>query len=336
MGSGVRHVVEHGRATDKGTRYGTLNQDFSFCEQLPGPSGASEGEDKAGDVFFGAVMDGHGMLGEDSAELVGRSMARFLVRKLRSKSIKDMDTEELEGMMVQGFQRAHAASLELYSNPPPVYDYPKGSPHCSRYRLDRTGTAPYYRGRQGRVPLECGTTCTTCVLHGNMLAIAHVGDSTAVLGYEDANQQDYDAEVVTRDHNCKDAEEANRCRAIPEASVTAENYLRIELGDSECHEIGMSRALGHRLLTDYGLITTPEVSRLELEPRHCCLILASDGVWDHLSPREAVRLVMEEVDGGASAKEAAKELIHQAVAAGVESPQGEADNATAIVYILDF
>ena len=99
----------------------------------------------------------------------------------------------------------------------------------------------------------------------------------------------------------------------------------------------MSRALGHRLLSaEHGLLTTPNVRRLKLEPRHCCLIVASDGVWDNLPAREAVRTVMQAVDNGASAEQAARELTSRAVSAACSAGKGGgADNATAVVYILD-
>lgn len=100
------------------------------------------------------------------------------------------------------------------------------------------------------------------------------------------------------------------------------------------HEIQMSRALGHCLLEEYGLISEPDVIRLQLEPRHCCLIAASDGVWDHLTPREAVQIVMEQMDNGLDAKSASRELTRYAVEAALAN--GEADNATAVVYFLDF
>ena len=42
----------------------------------------------------------------------------------------------------------------------------------------------------------------------------------------------------------------------------------------------MTRALGHSMLSDFGVIWTPSVRLHRLAPNDCCLILASDGVWD--------------------------------------------------------
>ena len=46
---------------------------------------------------------------------------------------------------------------------------------------------------------------------------------------------------------------------------------------------------------------------------------------------EAVRLVMDVVDGGGSAAEAAQALVRQAVRRAMEGPDGDADNTTAVV-----
>ena len=103
---------------------------------------------------------------------------------------------------------------------------------------------------------------------------------------------------------------------------------------SQDHEINMSRALGHELLQHYGLIPEPDVTRVELGPETCCLIMATDGVWDYLSPREAVRLVMEVVEGGGSAAAAAEALAEDAVQLALDSGD-QADNTTAVVFVFD-
>ena len=59
----------------------------------------------------------------------------------------------------------------------------------------------------------------------------------------------------------------------------------------------MTRALGHSLLADFGVVPTPAVAGLRaLDSSAACLVLASDGVWDAMSPAEAVRFVMHAVD----------------------------------------
>jgi hypothetical protein len=42
----------------------------------------------------------------------------------------------------------------------------------------------------------------------------------------------------------------------------------------------MTRALGHKLLGDYGVICTPSVTLRKMEQDAICLIVATDGVWE--------------------------------------------------------
>ena len=50
------------------------------------------------------------------------------------------------------------------------------------------------------------------------------------------------------------------------------------------YQLSMTRALGHSMLSDFGVIWTPSVRLHRLAPGDCCLILASDGVWDVRAP----------------------------------------------------
>ena len=65
--------------------------------------------------------------------------------------------------------------------------------------------------------------------------------------------------------------------------------------------LAMSRCLGDLDDADAGIVPTPDVRYYELSPqvprdgqRDLFLVLASDGVWEHLSDEEVVRLVTRE------------------------------------------
>ncbi len=51
----------------------------------------------------------------------------------------------------------------------------------------------------------------------------------------------------------------------------------------------MTRALGHSMLSDFGVIWTPSVRLHRLAPGDCCLIVASDGVWD-VRPKVSLKI----------------------------------------------
>lgn len=63
-------------------------------------------------------------------------------------------------------------------------------------------------------------------------------------------------------------------------------------------------------------------------------IIASDGVWDHMKPDEAVECVMEARAGGADAVGAAQTLVKKAEQIGLSSPDREADNTSAIIVFF--
>ena len=70
-------------------------------------------------------------------------------------------------------------------------------------------------------------------------------------------------------------------------------------------DISLSRAIGDRDLKRFGVIGTPEVTvhryrRGLEEPGLICLVVATDGVWDVLSPEACARMLQEAVDACAS------------------------------------
>lgn len=64
-------------------------------------------------------------------------------------------------------------------------------------------------------------------------------------------------------------------------------------------------------------------------------IIASDGVWDVMDSREAANRVMDVISGGGSAAEAAQQLVQDTVMLAECSPDGDADNTTAVVMTFE-
>ena len=101
-----------------------------------------------------------------------------------------------------------------------------------------------------------------------------------------------------------------RLRRVGVAAVRREDgYLGIKRGPWAGFELAVSRSLGHKLMANYGVVPTPTVRKMTLRPTDCCLIVASDGIWDVMEPTEAVRHVMSNIDNGMSPRQAAEELV---------------------------
>lgn len=103
---------------------------------------------------------------------------------------------------------------------------------------------------------------------------------------------------------------------------------RQELGDRPM-QLNYSRAFGGKDLKVFGLAVEPDVSTLELTTADKVLILASDGVWDVLTPDAAVQLVMK-----AAAQRRCPSRVLVTCACELHVRRRSADNVTAIVVFF--
>lgn len=191
--------------------------------------------------------------------------------------------------------------------------------------------------------LECGTTATVAVVQGHRLCLGCVGDSTAVLGScpdEEGEALhltgDVSAEVLTERHWGRHEAERRRIEAgyAHCSKVLEDGYVKAIDGPLAGYEISVTRALGHLGMERHGVTAEPYVITRLLDANHCCLILASDGVWDHVTPLEAVNHVMDSAAEGRTAQEAAAALAHHACELGLTGPSGEQDNTSCAVLFL--
>lgn len=177
---------------------------------------------------------------------------------------------------------------------------------------------------------ESGTTALFTVVHDNTLCIANIGDSRAVLCVNGKAVQPLE------DHNPK----RNPAEISRVKKAGGRLYKNKRVGHPKFNpkvmNIAVSRAFGDVTfkLDQYtggkpsGLIATPELHMETLTAEHEFVILACDGVWDMIKNQEAVTLVKELLDGGASEQTAAAMLVQLAY------ENGSTDNITAMVIRL--
>eukprot|EP01023_Acetabularia_acetabulum_P007228 TRINITY_DN13075_c0_g1_i7.p1 TRINITY_DN13075_c0_g1~~TRINITY_DN13075_c0_g1_i7.p1 ORF type:complete len:246 (-),score=38.15 TRINITY_DN13075_c0_g1_i7:187-924(-) len=241
--------------------------------------------------------------------------------------------------MEQSFKWAHLAGMAVYEHPPQETEYMSSHGQRQKYKLQKVKNQQVYSSRQrsgamSEVLLECGATCSMAVIEGDRLWVANVGDSTVVLGSK-REDGSLDAEAVSVTHNCLNMDEQKRLQSKGHNKISLLNdgYLRVEEGDWAGYELAMTRALGHKLLAKFGVVYSPSILIRQLQSSDVCLILASDGVWDAYSHKEAVDLVMSLVSQGKSARQAAEILVNSSVEI-VEKQGLPADNTTAIVFLI--
>ncbi|KAL2495772.1 putative protein phosphatase 2C 6 [Forsythia ovata] len=133
-----------------------------------------------------------------------------------------------------------------------------------------------------------GTTAVTLIMQGQDLIIGNVGDSRAVL----ANKRQW---------QCFDSREAARIQKFKGRVFALQDepqVTRVWLPNSNSPGLAMARAFGDFCLKDFGLISIPDVYYHHITERDEFVILATDGVWDVLSNKEAVDIVASAPDCG--------------------------------------
>jgi len=212
-----------------------------------------------GDFSIYAVFDGHGRQGHDVSNYVKENLLKLILRDTRFKE------NDKAAMLTDSFKRMQSL---ISAN-------------------DRT--------KQLSAAMS-GTTATV-VLHSHsddILTIAHVADSTCVLGsYVDKVKQSLVGVALTRDHKPNLKEERMRIEAAG-GMVVFDGYLnhRVYVKNGRYPGLNMSRCLGDLLGHAHaGCSCIPEVTDRQVTPLDHVLLVCTDGVWEFMTPQEAVDTV---------------------------------------------
>merc|ERR1712137_140732 len=161
---------------------------------------------------------------------------------------------------------------------------------------------------------EYGTTAIIGVLwSGQNLTVANVGDSRAILIRKQNNE--FRCIEMSEDHSLNRKEERNRIflkkgkivgqiknrRVIPSVN----DYSQEDISKHKL-ALNMSRSLGHLILSNYGVSSTPDMKTIIIEDGDY-LVLASDGLWDVMK-HEEIRNIIENSEDS-SPQEIADNLI---------------------------
>ncbi|XP_038069978.1 pyruvate dehydrogenase [acetyl-transferring]-phosphatase 1, mitochondrial-like [Patiria miniata] len=156
-----------------------------------------------------------------------------------------------------------------------------------------------------------GACACVAYVDADDLYVANAGDCRAVLGRQSEGEP-WSAIAVSNDHNAQNVDEVKRIRSahrLDESSTVIKNgRLLSELAPLRAFgdvRYKWSQSLQHQVLNPWFganvipknyhtppyLIATPEVIHHRLTPADRFLILATDGLWDCLTPEKAVNLV---------------------------------------------
>lgn len=210
-----------------------------------------------GNLSMYAVFDGHGIHGHDVSNFVKDTLPTLIMQDSR------IGTAMMPLMLVDTFKQMQT-QLEVAT-------------HAARLDASLSGTT------------------ATVVIHDHAqqkLTVAHVGDSGACIGRQYRKRGFRELEVVelTRDHKPEDGRERARIERAGGRVVTAGGCKSRVFGkDSSQPGLNMSRSLGdlegHQRA---GISAEPAVWEHRLTKEDQLLLLCSDGIWEQVTPSEAV------------------------------------------------
>lgn len=153
---------------------------------------------------------------------------------------------------------------------------------------------------------DAGSTASTAVLLGDRLLVANVGDSRVVASRAGS------AIPLSIDHKPDRSDERERIEQAGGFIIWAGTW---RVGGV----LAVSRAFGDKLLKPY-VVADPEIQEEEIDGVDF-IIIASDGLWNVISNKDAVAIVQDIPD----AEAASRKLIEDAYA------KGSSDNITCLV-----
>ncbi|XP_060674840.1 probable protein phosphatase 2C 11 [Ziziphus jujuba] len=157
---------------------------------------------------------------------------------------------------------------------------------------------------------DAGSTASTALLLGDRLFVANVGDSRVVACRAGS------AIPLSIDHKPDRSDERERIEQAGGFIIWAGTW---RVGGV----LAVSRAFGDKLLKPF-VVAEPEIQEEEIDSVDF-IIIASDGLWNVISNKDAVALIQ----GITEAEEASRKLIAEAYA------RGSSDNITCIVVRFD-
>uniref|UniRef100_A0A6N2N6E5 PPM-type phosphatase domain-containing protein n=1 Tax=Salix viminalis TaxID=40686 RepID=A0A6N2N6E5_SALVM len=169
---------------------------------------------------------------------------------------------------------------------------------------------------------------------GQDLVIGNVGDSRAVLATRDKDDSLLAVQLTVdlKPDLPREAARIQQCKGRVFALQDEPEVPRVWLPNNDSPGLAMARAFGDFCLKDFGLISVPDVYYRHLNDRDEFIILATDGVWDVLSNKEAVDIVAS----APGRSTAARALVDCAVRAWrLKYPTSKNDDCAAVCLFLE-
>lgn len=135
---------------------------------------------------------------------------------------------------------------------------------------------------------EDGSCCIAAMIRGDVVWVANVGDSKAVLGRRKTDKEGKEtvkATALSKDHSPLLVKERER---IQKAGGKVEDG-RVD------GRLGVSRSFGDTVVKRKGVTARPDITKFTITPADQFMILACDGLWEVFSIQDAVDYVRKAI-----------------------------------------
>ena len=294
------------------------NQDsYGLRASLPNTSSSSSSEGLLPTFCFG-VFDGHGRCGQH--------VSKYVAKRVPARALSGCTAEG-------GGGHAHGTEREVKMS--------CGEAFGSTQQELRSGVQFDTQ--------NSGSTAVMCVLRGRTLILCNVGDSRCVLGTRSSGGSSSSSSsntirpiALTDDHKPTRTDEMKRileCGGAVEPSKYNGQFMgpdRVWMYPQRVGGLAVSRAMGDCAYLAAGVIAKPEMTTRQLVPgQDVYLVLGSDGIYDHMTNDEVMRLVHKCMGSqGKTVDQTAKILVTEARRKWRATGMGYVDDVTAIVVDL--
>ncbi|XP_074567403.1 putative protein phosphatase 2C 34 [Curcuma longa] len=255
------------------------------------------------DMAFCGVFDGHGPWGYHVASAVRRALPSSLLCNWQEALAKVADEKLCHFDL---WNRSYLLACDEVDK---------------ELQLDRT------------LSFHSGTTALTIVKQGNLIVIANIGDSRAVLATvnENGGLVPVQLSVDLKPNLPQELERITERRGRVHCCADEPGVYRVWLPTEEAPGLAMSRAFGDHCVKEFGVISEPQVTQRIISNKDRFVVLATDGVWDVISNEEAIRIVSASKDP----RRSAQRLVGCAIRAWRRKRRGYAvDDCSAICLFL--
>ncbi|XP_043659835.1 pyruvate dehydrogenase [acetyl-transferring]-phosphatase 1, mitochondrial isoform X1 [Drosophila teissieri] len=281
--------------------------------------------------FICGIFDGHA--GAACGQVVSKRLLRYVSAATLPRQV--LQEQMKQGADSQSFLKCHNDNVDFVSEIKPIYEasflkYIKQLTETPQrdvsselinafLQLDNGLSQEALASSDVRTMSVALSGAVACLVHieGLQMHVASTGDCGAVLGVLDPQTQQWQPKKLNIEHNADNMSEVRRILAEhpkeEQETVIRNGRLLSQLaplrafGDfrykwsldimqQKVLPMFGEQAMAPNYYTPPYLTARPDVQQHELGPNDKFLVIASDGLWDFLSPSEVVSLVGEHIN----------------------------------------